>query len=109
MDSQSRSTKARHIPRRSGVGMRQAIPAATPKPKRLRFRPTAPLLCGAVHPERPGIVDHETGEQLVTAATCGRELGRDDKGKPVEHKGEHRARLIRGHVERWATETEVAR
>lgn len=97
MDSQSRSTKVRHIPRRSGVGARQVIAPKVEKSKRRRVRPVV-TLCNAEHPERTGVADIHGNP--IDAVLCAREL-EVVKGKPVPHKGEHRARLLRGIVERW--------
>lgn len=85
--------------------MRFPLPPAKPKVKRRRPRRTGPEPCGALHPDRPGVVDDATGEQLVDAVYC---TGRvrydlDEKGRSVriEHRGKHRARLLKGVVVRW--------
>lgn len=93
--------KIRHIARRSGVGMRQAI---TPKPKKARGPKRTyggPLICGAINPERPGIVDHETGEELFDAIVCTARLVYDLDGLPRPHAGKHRNTVLAGRTTRW--------
>jgi hypothetical protein len=81
-----------HIPRRSGSGIRQAV--APQKPKRRRFRLPSRIneKCNRVDPERPGIVDDETGQWLCVPVLC--------TGEP-NHRGKHRARLLTGVLHRW--------
>lgn len=57
--------------------------------------------CGALNPERPGIVDDATGEQLTDPIYCTAKLPYKD-GKPVPHRGLHRARVLKGILFRWA-------
>lgn len=59
-------------------------------------------LCGAVDPDRPGIVDHEPGEKISDPVTCTGYAGIDPvTGKFIAHKGKHRRRLLTGQLERW--------
>lgn len=92
MDSTKRtSAKVRHIPRRSGVGMRQAI---TPRPAKVkRPRPAAsalPPVCGVEHPDVEGLV-------CMSALV-------DANGKPFRHVGAHRATVLSGIRLRWTDE-----
>lgn len=85
-------------PRRRSAG----VPAMT-------FSPPAGVpghwtfaVCGAVHPERPGIVDHKTGEKIADAVTCTGWTATDRKtGERRAHAGKHRARVLTGLLERW--------
>lgn len=67
-----------------------------------------PTLCGAVDPERPGLVDDETGEQLTSPVTCIARVQHGKDGKPVQHQGKHRSRVLRGILYRWSDVGEVA-
>lgn len=89
-----------HIPRRSGVGARTVLVPKQPKAKAYRRRPVPAAQCGAVHPERPGIVDDVTGELLADPVFCTAQVKYRD-GKPVRHRGPHRARVLRGVLVRW--------
>lgn len=94
-----------HVPRRSGAGMRQAIVPKIQRPKRRR-RVATGTLCNAVHPERTGA--RTLAGETIDAVTCTRpietKLGRRGLPEYVPHTGEHRARVLAGHVERWADE-----
>lgn len=95
MDGTKRtSTKVRHLPRRSGVGMRQAIAPRPPKVKRPRAAASElPPVCGAEHPDIEGLVCMSS---LV-----------DANGKPFRHVGAHRATVLTGIRLRW-TDDEAA-
>lgn len=47
---------SKHLPRRSGVGVRQVLPPAEPQIKPYRHRMAGPLLCGHENPERPALL-----------------------------------------------------
>lgn len=80
---------------------RQVTAPAKPKRKLWRRHPAAPAYCGAVNPERPGIVDDETGDKIADPITCTAVLDYKD-GKPVPHRGRHRATILTGITERWS-------
>lgn len=97
--SKTITRKARHIPRRSGVGTRQVIAARLPKGHPYRSRGTAPAVCGALHPDlgqpRHSLRD---GAALDLVVCTARIQYRD--GKPVKHRGPHRAKVA-GVLLRW--------
>ena len=93
---------SKHIPRRSGVGARMVLPPAEPKMRLRRYAGAAPATCGALNPERPGIVDDATGEQLTDPVYCTASAALNlVTGDVIVHRGKHRARLLDGIVVRW--------
>lgn len=112
MEDTTNTSKTRHVPRRSGVGMRFPIVGSNARKWRTgggRFRPTpvAPEVCGAPHPDRGYDVTDDQG--VLNAITCTgkvdyvEEEGRfgRTKTKRVPHRGPHRAR-VGGALIRWA-------
>lgn len=59
------------------------------KGRRRRIRPVAEPVCGAVHPDAPNLA-------------CGGGFTKGTDGKPVPHRGDHRARPLVGVVVRWS-------